>query len=128
MARVRHHDSHTPIREHHMSQLQNTLTIRPASAADALALSRLAALDSAEVPAAPVLVAEVGGRLRAAVSLWDGRSIADPFHPTADVLALMRAHIARARGRTGLGAKVADAVSAGRRGRPAPATARWHAA
>lgn len=111
-----------------MSQLHTTLTIRPASAADAVSLTRLAALDSAEVPAAPVLVAEVGGELRAAVSLWDGRSIADPFHPTADVLELMRAHIARARGRSSLRTKVTAAVSAGRRGRPAPATARWHAA
>jgi hypothetical protein len=111
-----------------MSQLQSTLTIRPAGAADALPLVRLAALDSAEVPAAPVLLAEVGGQLRAAVSLWDDQAIADPFHPTADVLALMRAHISRARGHDGLGAKLAGAVSAARRGRPAPAPAQWRAA
>ena len=53
---------------------------------------RVAALDSARVPAAPLLVAEVDGQVRVAVSLEDGRMIADPFHSTADLAALLRAH------------------------------------
>ena len=59
------------------------ITVRPAYADDERALARLAALDSAPVPPAPLLVAEVEGELRAALSLWDGTVIADPFHPSA---------------------------------------------
>jgi hypothetical protein len=69
-----------------------TITIRPAYADDALALSRLAALDSAEVPAEPVLLAEADGELRVALSLTDGSVIADPFAPSAQLVALLRSH------------------------------------
>lgn len=58
---------------------------------------RIAALDSARVPAAPLLVAETDGQVRVALSLEDGRSIADPFHPTSDLLELLRAHAAALR-------------------------------
>jgi hypothetical protein len=71
------------------------LTIRLAGVRDALALGGLAQLDSAVVPAAPVLVAESDGELLAAVSLLDGASVADPFRPTADVVALLRARAKR---------------------------------
>lgn len=82
-----------------MSTLHTAITIRPAAADDAPALTRLAVLDSAAVPETPVLVAEVGGELWAAVSLWDGRAVADPFHHTADLVALLRDHVVRARAR-----------------------------
>src|SRR2546423_11635735 len=66
---------------------------RPAYADDYGALARLAALDSApEVPRGPLLLDEVDGTLRAALSLRDGSSIADPFHPSAGLLTLLRAH------------------------------------
>src|SRR5437660_12849121 len=55
------------------------LRIRYAQPDDDAALRQLAALDSAEVPAAPLLVAEVDGELHAGLSLWDGSAIADPF-------------------------------------------------
>jgi hypothetical protein len=55
---------------------------------------RIAALDSVRVPAAPLLVAEVDGHVRAAVSIEDGRAIADPFHPTRDLVELLRTHAA----------------------------------
>ena len=70
------------------------ITIRRAYPDDAHALRLLAALDSSEVPAEPVLVAEVDGELRAAVSISDLEAIADPFFPTADIVELMRGHIA----------------------------------
>jgi len=73
-----------------MIDLDSAITIRPAHAGDERDLARLAALDSAEVPAEPLLLAEVQGGLRAALSLADGASIADPFAPTADVIALLR--------------------------------------
>ena len=71
------------------------VTIRPAYPTDARALSRLAGLDSSVVPAEPILVAEVDGELRVAVSMSDGAAIADPFAPTAHVVRMVRDHIAR---------------------------------
>src|SRR5436309_2291161 len=67
----------------------NDITIRLAGADDAHALSRLAVLDSARAPAGDVLVAELRGELLAALPLDGGRAIADPFHPTADLVALL---------------------------------------
>jgi hypothetical protein len=67
-----------------------TITIRPAYADDAQALTRLAVLDSAALPAEPLLLAEADGELRAALSMADGSVIADPFAPTAHVVALLR--------------------------------------
>ena len=67
-----------------------TLTIRMAAPADAAALSRLAQLDSARPPGpVPMLVAEVGGRLRAALPLDGGPAIADPFERTAELVAML---------------------------------------
>ena len=70
------------------------ITIRLAETADDAALGGLAQLDSAPVPAVPVLVAETGGDLLAAVSLHDGASVADPFRHTADVLELLHVRAA----------------------------------
>jgi hypothetical protein len=67
-----------------------TLTIRMAVPADAEALRRLAQLDSAPPPApVPMLVAEVGGELRAALPLDGGRAIADPFRRTVELIAIL---------------------------------------
>jgi hypothetical protein len=68
------------------------VTIREANASDAGALRRLAELDSGRVPAEPVLVAEVGDDLHAAVSMSTGDVIADPFHPTQEVVQMIRLH------------------------------------
>jgi len=66
-------------------------TIRFAYPDDDSALRALAALDSQPVPAGPLLVAEVAGQLWAAVSLTgEPRAIADPFHHTAELVALLR--------------------------------------
>ena len=71
--------------------MSQSVTLRPAGSADELALRRLAALDSARAPHGETLVAERDGALIAAVSA-DGRTaIADPFVPTAGVVALLRA-------------------------------------
>ncbi|HLY35142.1 MAG TPA: hypothetical protein VKU35_00345, partial [Candidatus Limnocylindria bacterium] len=66
------------------------VTIRPANADDELDLWKLAALDSSPLPAAPLLVAEIQGELRAAVSVTDLRAIADPFRRTAELVELLR--------------------------------------
>lgn len=74
------------------------IVIRLSRAEDERALERLAGLDSAAVPAAPMLVAEADGALRAALSLHDGAVIADPFHRTAQLVALLVARAQQLRG------------------------------
>lgn len=66
------------------------VTVRLAGPADRSAVERLAVLDSATVPAGDVLLAEVDDELRAAVAVAGGTAIADPFRPTADLVALLR--------------------------------------
>jgi hypothetical protein len=71
--------------------MDRAITLRPAYADDALALLRLAELDSTpQPPPAPLLLAEVDGVLRAALSRSDGTAIADPFVPTATLIELLR--------------------------------------
>jgi hypothetical protein len=65
------------------------LTLRYADPADTEALDRLAALDSRRAPRGVVLVAEVGGELWAAISLDDSHTVADPFRPTGELVALL---------------------------------------
>jgi hypothetical protein len=65
------------------------ITIRLALPADRSGLSRLAGRDSASLPAEPLLVAEVGGSLRAAMSLTNGAVVADPFHRTAELVEML---------------------------------------
>ncbi|MBV9714310.1 MAG: hypothetical protein JOZ64_02935 [Solirubrobacterales bacterium] len=70
-----------------------TITIRRAYADDDHALLRLATLDSAGAPPPPpVLLAEVDGELRAALSMASGSVVADPFSPTLHLLDLLRTH------------------------------------
>src|SRR4051794_38614335 len=70
------------------------VTISYARPDDALDLLDLAYLDSSRAPHGIVLVAEVGGRLWAALSLDDGHAVADPFRPSGE-LALLLAERAR---------------------------------
>ena len=82
-------------------------TVRGAVAADTPALERLAALDSSRVPSGDLLIAEVSGQPRAAVAVTTGTAIADPFHPTAELVEHLRdrarhvrqadAHVSRVR-------------------------------
>jgi hypothetical protein len=66
------------------------VTLRYAAVADSERLRRLAELDSGQAPRGGVLVAEVDGRLRAALPLDGGRPLADPFHHGAELIALLR--------------------------------------
>jgi hypothetical protein len=67
-----------------------TLTFRAATAADARTLADLAALDSAAPLTGDVLLAEADGTAVAALSLADGRVVADPFARTAAVVEVLR--------------------------------------
>ncbi len=75
-----------------MNSLTASVAIRPSHPNDEAAIRRLAALDSAAVPPGPFLLAEIEGELRAALSLTSGHAIADPFHPTLHVVAMLRAY------------------------------------
>jgi hypothetical protein len=77
---------------------ERLLTIRPARTDDAHALVRLAALDCAPRPPEPLLIAEIDGAVRAALSLRTGAVIADPFHPTAAVVELLALRAVQLRG------------------------------
>ncbi|MDA0180017.1 hypothetical protein OJ997_06900 [Solirubrobacter phytolaccae] len=64
--------------------------IRFANTDDTSGLERLAQLDSSVVPAAPILLAEEGGQLIAAISARNGTAIADPFTRSANAVELLR--------------------------------------
>jgi hypothetical protein len=66
------------------------ITVRSAVASDLSELARLAALDSATPPRGPALIAEADSRMLAALPLGSGRPIADPFEPTAEIVALLQ--------------------------------------
>ena len=66
----------------------DAVTLRHAAAGDARAI---AALAGAHPAGARLLVAEIEGELRAALSLDDGSVLADPIRPSADALELLRA-------------------------------------
>jgi hypothetical protein len=104
-----------------LEDTMNPLTIRMAQPSDTVALNRLAALDSSEVPQQPVLVAEVGGQLWAAISLDDLQLVGDPFRPTGELQFLLveRARQLR-RGERGHGRLARAFASVTGHGRPRP--------
>jgi hypothetical protein len=71
------------------------VVIRAARPDDGLALAALAVLDDMEPPMGDVLVAEVGGSIRAALPLDGSCAFADPFRRTADLVALLKARAAQ---------------------------------
>jgi hypothetical protein len=75
------------------------VTVRHAEVEDQRSLARLALLDSAPRLRGPALVAEAGTRVLAAVPLGSGRPIADPFEPTAELVALLELRREQLRGR-----------------------------
>jgi hypothetical protein len=68
----------------------SNVTVRRSTSGDQAELMRLAALDSAIPPRGPALIAEADSRMLAALPLGSGRSIADPFEPTAELVALLQ--------------------------------------
>ena len=65
------------------------VTVRVSRASDARALARLAVIDSAELIEGSALLAELDGRLVAAVPLDGGPAIADPFVRTAALVEML---------------------------------------
>lgn len=73
-----------------LTRAEREVRIRALAASDQSALRALSQRDTARVPAGDVVGAERDGRLLAAISLPSGDVVADPFHPTADLVALLR--------------------------------------
>lgn len=103
-ARERHRDLRTAADRSRVASSDSPVTrvtLRYAVAADSERLGVLAQLDSAQPPTGPALVAEVDGRLRAALPLDGTPPLADPFHRGAELVELLRLR-ARQLERTGL--------------------------
>jgi hypothetical protein len=76
------------------------VTIRLAGERDRAAIERLSQLEGRRLDGA-LLVAEVGGDVRAALAIHSGEPIADPFRGTGDLIELLerrRAHLNGGRG------------------------------
>jgi hypothetical protein len=95
------------------------ITIREAVRADLPALRRLAQRDTARMVDRPAVVALTGGEVRAALSLTSRSVIADPFHRTAELVELLRAHV-RAMERSGRRPAPASGFAGRGIGRPQP--------
>jgi hypothetical protein len=72
--------------------MSDTITIKLSTDADRDRVERLAQLDGGHAPTGEVLLAEVNGRLLAAVGM-DGSAVADPFERTAGVVRLLRTQL-----------------------------------
>jgi hypothetical protein len=73
--------------------MNDPVTIRASTHHDRTAILRLAALDSRPAPTADSLLALAGTELRAALPLDGGAPLADPFHPSAEIVDLLRVRV-----------------------------------
>jgi hypothetical protein len=78
----------------------DTITIRRAGPKDRATLDCLAGRDSTALPEDDFLLAEVAGEAWAAIGIRTGALAADPFRPSAEVGALLRIRVDRARDQT----------------------------
>jgi hypothetical protein len=121
-----------------LTSWMSRIVLRPAEPEDREALGKLADLDNAAPLRDPVLLLEEDGRLRAARSLRDGKTVSDPFVATEHLRPLLAVHAQPARkpsrlrefmrrqnrlwdqyaGGASWGASGGDAVRAMRRARP----------
>ncbi len=69
---------------------EQVITLRVAQREDDYDVSRLAQLDDAPLPVGPVVLAVVDGETVAALSLSDGRVVANPFVATEKAVSLLR--------------------------------------
>jgi hypothetical protein len=66
------------------------ITIRPTRPTDMDEVRRVAQRDTRAVPEGELLVAIAQGEIRAAISLTNGEVVADPFHPTEELVRMLR--------------------------------------
>jgi hypothetical protein len=100
---------------------ETEITIRMLGTEDLPEVRRVAERDSAPMPQLPLLGAESGGRLLAALGLGPGRrhAVADPFAPTEQAVRLLELRSLQLAGRLEGGAQ---ASSSGAIVRPAEAS------
>src|SRR5215208_3334573 len=67
----------------------NAYVIRQATSSDERTLERLAALDGQRPLSGRALIGEIDGTPAAAISMADGRVVADPFRATAQLLPVL---------------------------------------
>jgi hypothetical protein len=79
------------------STLDTPILIRRATEDDATALRRLAQLDTARLPDGELLVAEVGGEVKAALRIADSAYVADPFYASKELVGLLDVRAKRLR-------------------------------
>jgi hypothetical protein len=76
--------------------MRDAITIRRSTDADSDDIFRLALLDDRAAPKGEAMLAFVNGELRAAMPIAKrDRVVADPFHPTADVVNLLEVRAAQ---------------------------------
>ena len=80
--------------------LYDSVTIRRVTPDDRQAVERLAQLDGHPVPRGAALLAEVDDAVLAVRSMENGKTIADPFHPTAELTRLLNARAKQLGGQT----------------------------
>ena len=71
------------------------VALRLCTVHDDAELERIATLDGRRVPLGRLVIAEVDGRMVAAMPVYGGDPLADPFAPTAHVLPLLRLRVAQ---------------------------------
>lgn len=74
------------------------VALRVAQPEDEYDVARLAQLDEAKALAGPVMLAIVNGETVAALSLSDGRAVANPFVATQEAVSLLRLRAAQLSG------------------------------
>ena len=72
----------------------------PAGPHDVDALRRLAQRDTRALPDGELLIALVNGETRAAISLTNGETVADPFHRTEELVGMLTLRSSLLRGTT----------------------------
>jgi hypothetical protein len=75
---------------------QTAVVLRFAQPQDDADITRLAQLDDAPTPVSPIMLAAIDGEPVAALSLSDGRAVANPFVATQKAVTLLRLHAAQA--------------------------------
>jgi hypothetical protein len=95
---------------HRNTRHTSDITVRLADHTDSRALLELAALDSAQVPAGALVLAESDGEIVAAVPVSGGRAIADPFRGTAMLVEMLELRAAQMRRRSAQPQGIANRV------------------
>jgi len=89
------------------------IAIRLATAEDAAAVRHLVALDSTpKAPDGDLLLAVVDGEIRAAIPVAGGPAIANPFHPTAELVAHLELRARKLRANSDRPARAPHAAAA----------------